>query len=120
MSRRSQAAARQRQGAKKPGKLPRKKARALPPLSITYPDAAGIDIGASSHFVAVSGSRDAEPVREFAAFTDDLQRLVQWLRDCRITAVAMESTGVYWIPLYELLEASGFEVHLVNAHHVKG
>ena len=98
----------------------RKKAAALPSLSITYPDAAGIDIGASSHFVAVPAGRDAEPVREFAAFTDDLRRLVQWLRDCRITAVAMESTGVYWIPLYELLEAAGFEVHLVNARHVKG
>ncbi|HKV12795.1 MAG TPA: IS110 family transposase [Thermoanaerobaculia bacterium] len=92
----------------------------MPSLSITYPDAAGIDVGASSHFVAVPVDRDAEPVREFTAFTDDLRRLVQWLRDCRITAVAMESTGVYWIPLYELLETAGFEVHLVNAHHVKG
>lgn len=120
MSKPSQAAARQRQGAKKPGKLPRKKAKALPPLSITYPDAAGIDIGASSHFVAVPAARDAEPVREFAAFTDDLQRLVQWLRECKITVVAMESTGVYWIALYEMLETEGFEVHLVNARHVKG
>jgi len=109
-----------RRSTKTPGKSRRKKAAALPSLSITYPDAAGIDIGASSHFVAVPVGRDAEPVREFAAFTDDLRRLVQWLRDCRITAVAMESTGVYWIPLYELLEASGFEVHLVNAYHVKG
>src|SRR4051812_14222280 len=98
-----------RKRANTPGKAPRKKAAALSPLSITYPDAAGIDIGANSHFVAVSGSRDAEPVREFAAFTDDLQRLVQWLRDCHVTAVAMESTGVYWIPLYEMLEAAGFE-----------
>ena len=109
-----------RRSTKTPGKPRRKKAAALPSLSITYPDAAGIDIGASSHFVAVPVARDPEPVREFAAFTDDLRRLVQWLRDCRITAVAMESTGVYWIPLYELLEAAGFEVHLVNAHHVKG
>jgi transposase len=122
MSKSSQAVAttRRRKGAKTPGKAQRKKAAALPPLSITYPDAAGIDIGASSHFVAVPVGRDAELVREFAAFTDDLRRLVQWLRDCRVKAVAMESTGVYWIPLYEMLEAAGFEVHLVNARHVKG
>lgn len=88
-------------------------------LSITYPDAAGIDIGASSHFVAVPPTRDSRPVREFGSFTEDLQRLVQWLRDCRVTVVAMESTGVYWIALYEMLEAAGFEVHLVNARHVK-
>lgn len=79
----------------------------------------GIDIGANSHFVAVPADRDEEPVREFAAFTADLLALVQWLRQCGITAVAMESTGVYWIPLYELLDAAGFEVHLVNARHVK-
>lgn len=58
-------------------------------------------------------------MREFTAFTADLERLVQWLRSCRITAVAMESTGVYWIPLFEMLDAAGFEVHLVNARHVK-
>jgi transposase len=114
------ASAPRRKGAKTPSKRPHKKAAALPPLSITYPAAAGIDIGASSHFVAVPADRDAEPVREFAAFTDDLQRLVQWLQDCQVTAVAMESTGVYWIPLYEMLETAGFEVHLVNARHVKG
>ena len=114
------ASAARRKSTKTRGKSRRKKAAALPSLSIACPDAAGIDIGASSHFVAVPVGRDAEPVREFAAFTDDLRRLVQWLRDCGITVVAMESTGVYWIPLYELLEGAGFEVHLVNAHHVKG
>ncbi len=88
-------------------------------LSIAYPDACGIDIGATSHFVAVPSDRDDEPVREFPAFTADLERLVQWLRRCRVTAVAMESTGVYWIPLFEMLDAAGFEVHLVNARHVK-
>jgi len=119
MSPRTVASAPRRKGAKTSGKPPRKKKAALPPLSITYPDAAGIDIGASSHFVAVPVGRDTEPVREFAAFTADLRLLVQWLRDCRVTAVAMESTGVYWIPLYEMLEAAGFEVHLVNARHVK-
>lgn len=90
-----------------------------PTLDIAYPNACGIDIGASSHFVAVPAERDAQPVREFTAFTADLERLVQWLRSCHITAVAMESTGVYWIPLFEMLDAAGFEVHLVNAHHVK-
>jgi transposase len=88
-------------------------------LSIAYPDACGIDIGATSHFVAVPSDRDDEPVREFPAFTADLERLVQWLRHCRVTAVAMESTGVYWIPLFEMLDAAGFEVHLVNARHVR-
>ncbi len=119
MSPRTVASAPRRKGTKTSGKPPRTKKAALPPLSITYPDAAGIDIGASSHFVAVPVGRDTEPVREFAAFTADLRLLVQWLRDCRVTAVAMESTGVYWIPLYEMLEAAGFEVHLVNARHVK-
>ena len=88
-------------------------------LSIAYPNACGIDIGATSHFVAVPADRDAEPVQEFAALTADLERLVRWLRQCAITAVAMESTGVYWIPLFEMLDAAGFEVHLVNARHVR-
>lgn len=82
-------------------------------------DAAGIDIGATSHFVAVPADRDEQPVREFAAFTADLEHLADWLKQCGIRTVAMESTGVYWIPLFELLESRGFEVILVNAHHVK-
>ena len=96
----------------------RKRAKAAS-LIIAYPNACGIDIGATSHFVAVPADRDAEPVQEFPAFTTDLARLVQWLRSCHITAVAMESTGVYWIPLFEMLDAGGFEVHLVNARHVR-
>lgn len=91
----------------------------LPQLSLTHPDAAGIDIGSASHFVAVPPDRDDEPVREFKSFTCDLHRLADWLRQCKITSVAMESTGVYWIPLYELLDAQGFTVYLVNARHVK-
>lgn len=87
--------------------------------SVTYPNAAGIDIGAASHFVAVPADRDEQPVREFPAFTADLERLAAWLRDCGVDAVAMESTGVYWIPAFELLEANGFTVFLVNARHVK-
>ena len=96
----------------------RKRAKAAS-LSLAYPNACGIDIGATSHFVAVPADRDAEPVQEFPAFTADLERLVQWLRQCRVKAVAMESTGVYWIPLFEMLDAAGFEVHLVNARHVR-
>lgn len=96
----------------------RKRTKA-PALSIAYPSACGIDIGATSHFVAVPGDRDDQPVREFLSFTADLERLVQWLHQCRVTAVAMESTGVYWIPLFEMLDAAGFEVHLVNARHVR-
>jgi transposase len=98
---------------------PVRKRSKVPALSIAYPSACGIDIGATSHFVAVPGERDDEPVREFLSFTADLERLVQWLRECRITAVAMQSTGVYWIALFEMLDAAGFEVHLVNARHVR-
>ena len=81
-------------------------------------DAAGIDIGSRSHFVAVSANRDPEPIREFLTFTGDLQRMADWLKECQITTIVMESTGVYWIPAYELLVDQGFEVVLVNAHYV--
>lgn len=82
-------------------------------------DAAGIDIGGSSHFVAVPEGRSDTQVREFNNFTADMNELADWLTQCSIKTVAMESTGVYWIPLYELLEERGFEVLLVNARHVK-
>jgi len=82
-------------------------------------DAAGIDIGASSHFVAVPEDRDERPVREFAAYTVDLYQLADWLKACGIKTVAMESTGVYWIPLFQVLEERGFEVRLVDARRVK-
>jgi hypothetical protein len=88
-------------------------------LSLTHPNAAGIDIGSASHFVAVPPDRDDEPVREFASFTADLHALADWLQCCSVDTVAMESTGVYWIPLYELLDSRGFTVLLVNARHVK-
>lgn len=81
--------------------------------------AAGIDIGSKSHFVAVPQGCDEKCVREFSSFTADLHELANWLKSCRIETVAMESTGVYWIPLYELLESEGFEVKLVDARHVK-
>ena len=81
--------------------------------------AAGIDIGSKSHFVAVPEGTDEKPVREFACFTADLHRLVDWLVSCLVTTVVMESTGTYWIPLFEILESRGLEVKLVNARHVK-
>src|ERR687886_523875 len=82
-------------------------------------NAAGIDIGASAHFVAVPPDRDPQPVRQFATFTADLHRLADWLAACGVDTVVMESTGVYWIPLFEILDARGFRVLLVNARHVK-
>ncbi|WP_372450341.1 IS110 family transposase [Paraburkholderia aspalathi] len=88
-------------------------------LTITHPNAAGIDIGSASHFVAVPPDRDDEPVREFASFTTDLNAMADWLKACGIDTVAMESTGVYWIPVFELLESRGFTVMLINARHVK-
>ena len=80
---------------------------------------AGIDCGSAEHFVAVPPDRDPTPVQSFKTFTGDLHRLADWLAACRVTSVAMEATGVYWIPLYEILEARGFDVVLVNAKHVK-
>src|SRR5262249_33445942 len=88
-------------------------------MSVIRPNAAGIDIGSRSHWVAVPADRDAASVREFSSFTGDLHRLVDWLASCGITTVAMESTGVYWIPVFELLEERGFEVLLVNAAHLR-
>lgn len=88
-------------------------------LPVMRPDAAGIDIGATEIFVAVPAGRAAENVRSFPTFTQDLYALADWLAKCAIETVAMESTGVYWIPLFQILEERGFEVCLVNARHVK-
>lgn len=82
-------------------------------------NAAGIDIGSERHMVAVPERGDEVSVREFGAFTADLNALADWLQQCGVTTAAMESTGVYWIPLFELLERRGFEVKLVDARHVK-
>ena len=87
-------------------------------LKRIQPDAAGIDCGATSHYVAVAAERDPEPVREFRTSTGGLHALADWLVKCGIKTVAMESTGVYWIALHEILEERGLEVVLVNAHHV--
>ncbi len=88
-------------------------------ITLTHPNAAGIDIGSAAHFVAVPPDRDDEPVREFPSFTAELHRLADWLDACNVDTVAMESTGVYWIPLFELLESRGFTVLLANARSVK-
>lgn len=82
-------------------------------------NAAGIDIGSQTHWVCVPADRAAENVRSFGSFTADLYALADWLQECQIETVAMESTGVYWIALFQILETRGFEVKLVNAHHVK-
>lgn len=81
--------------------------------------AAGIDIGSDRHLVAVPEGSDDVSVRQFGAFTSDLHEIADWLKKCGVTTVAMESTGVYWIPLFELLEQRGFDVKLVDARHVK-
>jgi transposase len=83
------------------------------------PSAAGADIGAREIVVCVPADRSDEPVRTFATFTEDLHKLADWLQECRITTIAMESTGMYWIPLYQILETRDIEVRLVNARHVK-
>ena len=102
--------------AKRKQKVKVKRVDALEQINL---NAAGIDIGAEELYVAVPTDRDEESVRVFGTFTADLQRLVEWLKACEIETVAMESTGVYWIPLYEILEENGFEVCLVNARHLK-
>jgi len=102
-----------------PGKR-RSKKPALPSgLEHINVDAAGIDIGSEFHVVAVPTDRDPQPVRSFRCFTSDLYRMAQWLQTCGIKTVAMESTGVFWIPVFQILESQGFEVKLVNARHVK-
>jgi transposase len=90
-----------------------------PFIRIINPDSAGIDIGATSHFVAVPSGRDRETVKEFECYTPNIQKMIAWLKQCDIKTIVMESTGSYWIPVFEMLEQAGFEVNLVDAHHVK-
>lgn len=97
---------------------PRKSHEARP-NEVMHPHAAGIDIGAEESWVAVPEDRDERPVRKFACFTEDLHALANWLTECGVDTVAMESTGVYWVPLFQILEKRGFRVYLVNARHVK-
>ena len=93
--------------------------KALSNFEQINPNAAGIDIGSGEHWVSVPADRDSLPVRRFACFTPDLHALADWLQHCGVETVAMESTGVYWIPLFQILETRGFEVKLVNAQYVK-
>ncbi|MFN0100544.1 MAG: IS110 family transposase [Bryobacteraceae bacterium] len=90
-----------------------------PGLEILHPDAAATDIGNESHFVSVPPDRDPQPVREFGSWTADLERMAAWLKSCGIKTVAMQSTGVYWIAAYDVLEKHGFEVFLVNARDTR-
>src|SRR5438309_3334609 len=88
-------------------------------LEVIHPDAAGIDIGNESHYAAVPPSRDSQPVREFRCTTAELKAMAAWLQQCRIRTVAMQSTGVYWIAVFDILEEAGLEVYLVNARDTK-
>src|SRR5258707_11503100 len=88
-------------------------------LEVMHPDAAGVDIGNESHYVAVPAARDSEPVRRFGCTTAELKAMANWLKQCGIRTVAMQSTGVYWIAVYDILEQAGLEVYLVNARDTK-
>jgi transposase len=99
--------------------LGQKLAASDPSLTIVHPNAGGIDVGNQSHFAAVPADRDPQPVQEFGCWTADLIRLAEWLRSCRIDTVALQATGVYWIPLYDILSKHGVRVVLVNAQHTK-
>ena len=88
-------------------------------LQVCHPHAAGIEIGEAEHWVAVPPGCDPQPVRRFGTFTADLDALADWLIDCGVTTVAMESTGVYWMPLFELLEARGLQVLLIDPRQAK-
>jgi transposase len=88
-------------------------------LEVKHPDAAGIDIRNESHYVAVPPSRDSQSVREFGCTTAQLKAMAAWLKQCRIQTVAMQSTGVYWVAVYDILEQGGLEVYLVNARDTK-
>jgi transposase len=109
------------------GKLNRRQRKELirrieaedPNLEVVYRNAAGIDVGNESHMVSVPADRDANPIREFGSWTKDLQDMADWLESCGMECVVMQSTGVYWIPLYDVLEKRGFRVCLTNARDTK-
>src|SRR5258705_1472321 len=97
----------------------RSKSRVDRTIPMVHPNAAAIDIGATMHMAAVRADRAPEPVRSFGTFTADLHLLVDWFTECGVETVVMESTSVYWIPIFELLDARGFAVFLVNARDAK-
>lgn len=88
-------------------------------LDVVHPDAAGIDVGSQEHWVAISPERDEQPVRCFPCFTGDVEEMADWLKARGVRSVAMQSTGVYWMPVFEILQERGLEVYLVNARHTK-
>lgn len=95
------------------------KSGSMDALSMVNPGAAAVDIGSTMHMAAVNPNADGDPVRSFGTFTGDLHAMARWFKTCGVTSVAMESTGVYWIPAYEVLEEHGFRVILVNARYAK-
>lgn len=97
----------------------KKKHTTVKKLHVLQPNAAGIDIGATEIYIAVPEKRSSDTVRHFGTFTEDLHKAAHWLKECKIESIAMESTGVYWIPVFQILDSYGFEVILVNARHVK-
>ena len=88
-------------------------------MQVVHPNCAGIDVGKAAHYVAVAESVAERPVRTFGSFTDDLEAMAAWLLSCGVDIVALESTGVYWIPVFEVLDRAGFEVQLVDARATK-
>jgi transposase len=112
----ARAARRQSGGQQRKRRSGRRRSAPLEQLNL---NAAGLDIGVEPHWVAVPPDRDEQPVQRFGAFTADLYALAEWLRQCQIDTVVMESTGVYWIPLFEVLEERGFDVKRVDPHYVR-
>src|ERR1700685_4354750 len=102
-------------------KSPKKKKKVMndPAWELINPHAAGIDIGSREHWVCVPARSADKNVRPFGTFTADLEAFADWLQACRVTPVAMEATGVYWIPVFQILERRGFQVILVNARQTK-
>ena len=88
-------------------------------LRTVHPHCAGIDVGKAVHYVAVPECADERAVRSFSSFTDELHAMAVWLKSCAVQVVAMEATGVYWIPVFEVLDRAGFEVYLVDARATK-
>lgn len=88
-------------------------------LEVINPDSAGIDVGSEENWVAIPSNREGALVRSFGGFTSDIHTMADWLSACGIRTISMESTGVYWIPIFDILESRGFEVILVNAREVK-
>src|SRR5215471_6297054 len=98
----------------------RKRSKRVEQMGIIHPNAGGLDIGSREIWAAVPPDREGEHVKVFGTFTPDLHRLADWLVASGVDTVAMESTGVYWIAIFEILEARGLNVYLVNARHIKG